>query len=882
DCPTPSGSAGRASAPLAHAVAYASPATSANLDAVTSLAPKDMALGQIVPFELVVDVSTTPSGPLTVEPYWLTKTTSGGDFGFDPAYGVACAFVDTADAGTTDPGADARVSGYSSSTGDVGTSNEEIRGAISVSGLQAGDRVVVELWVVLKSTIASGVTGNVQSGLTRAYEGPLANVVNTGNQTIPLLRPQEFSSASADVSVTKTDGPDPVQQGGALAYILQVKNTSADTIASGVVVTDTLAPGTTFVSATGAICSASAGTVTCAVGFVEPGATKTITLATTVAPTATTTSDPSTNPESGFAGTTCPTTGVDLCNRVSVAATTSDPVSANNAYVQPTNVIATVAPVPAINNRADLHLEKTASPARVQAGGTLTYALSVRNDGPDTADHVTIVDPLPHAVTFVSADPGCSFAAGAVTCDVGSLAPHVTVTRRLVVTVDAAYDPATPSSAHDLLIAKVEAGHSVPAGQTADLSLSCPGGAAMVDAMPTVDSVDQESGGIDLVRILESRSDPADRGRFVFRVLNGTTGQAQLHLFGVCVTTTTTTADGHAHTLSISDVESQSALEGAGRHDRTLTCPAGTSAVAPGYRSTPGAADLVRSEPSPDGRRWSFGYSLDAPATVQLSVRCLATRTASEAGHFEVLQLTHVNRTVTVAPSDLASSQPYARERVSCPDGTKGIVGSFDLPGGVRQIGSSPQPINRDFVLLNTTGAPVEVRLHLLCLGTRIGQFGHGGEIINRAWVYSDQSDPDDGDDIAEAKVSVDPAAPAPDPEEDAPAASRLATTTPAPAAAPGTPSGMATIATSTASVSATTAAIRIRCARGGPSCIGTLTVRSTAGRTLATVRYTVKAGTTATVRLKAKALKGAKRAVVTVVGRDGRKASRTLTLRRG
>src|SRR5512133_1065909 len=53
-CP---GTAGRYADPLKDAVTYASPMSSSNLDAVTSLAPKDMALGQVVPFEMEIMVS---------------------------------------------------------------------------------------------------------------------------------------------------------------------------------------------------------------------------------------------------------------------------------------------------------------------------------------------------------------------------------------------------------------------------------------------------------------------------------------------------------------------------------------------------------------------------------------------------------------------------------------------------------------------------------------------------------------------------------------------------------------------------------------------------------------------------------------------------------
>jgi hypothetical protein len=158
---------GRATNPLANSVAYASPATSSNLDAVASLAPKDMALGQIVPFqvEITVNGSTTPeNGVIQFTPYWLTKTTNGADFGFDPNYRVIAAFVDAADPGTTDPGNNATVTSFTSSIAFAGTSNEQIQSNIQLSGLNTGDKVIVEIWVVLKDTIPAGSQGNVQTG----------------------------------------------------------------------------------------------------------------------------------------------------------------------------------------------------------------------------------------------------------------------------------------------------------------------------------------------------------------------------------------------------------------------------------------------------------------------------------------------------------------------------------------------------------------------------------------------------------------------------------------------------------------------------------------------------------------------------------------------
>jgi hypothetical protein len=87
-CP---GNAGRYADPLPNA---------SSLNVVTSLAPSTMALGQIVPFELIIGVkgNTSPeNGVIQFTNKFATNTSSGDNFRYDPAYKVYCAFVDTAD-----------------------------------------------------------------------------------------------------------------------------------------------------------------------------------------------------------------------------------------------------------------------------------------------------------------------------------------------------------------------------------------------------------------------------------------------------------------------------------------------------------------------------------------------------------------------------------------------------------------------------------------------------------------------------------------------------------------------------------------------------------------------------------------------------------------
>ena len=227
------GTAGRYADPLSNAVAYGP--TGSTLDAVSSSAPKDMALGQIVPYEMVirVDGSTTPeNGRISFTTTFDANTTSGDNFGFDPAYMIYAAFVDTADAGTRDPGNNAKVDNYTSVRTGSGSS-QKIQGTFNISGLDNGDKVVVEIWVVLKPTIPANAGGNVQTGVSGART-VTGDTISSGSQTVPLLQVGKFITADADVSVTKTDVPDPVIQGQNLTYSLIVKNNSPDTVANGI------------------------------------------------------------------------------------------------------------------------------------------------------------------------------------------------------------------------------------------------------------------------------------------------------------------------------------------------------------------------------------------------------------------------------------------------------------------------------------------------------------------------------------------------------------------------------------------------------------------------------------------------------------------------
>ena len=146
-----------------------------------------MAFGQIVPFEMVIQVSGgrgPERGTIEFTAAWSTYTTSNNRFGYDTNYMVYCAFVDAADPGLIDPHFNARVESYSSEVINRGTIGERIQGTFRVSGLDAGDRVVVEIWVVLMPNMPEHSGGTVAADLVSAQKASVPPVpITVGTQT---------------------------------------------------------------------------------------------------------------------------------------------------------------------------------------------------------------------------------------------------------------------------------------------------------------------------------------------------------------------------------------------------------------------------------------------------------------------------------------------------------------------------------------------------------------------------------------------------------------------------------------------------------------------------------------------------------------------------
>lgn len=133
----------------------------------------------------------------------------------------------------------------------------------------------------------------------------LALTLSAGN------RPADAVAAPADpanLSIAKSDSPDPVATGALLTYSLRIHNAGPDD-ATNTVVTDNLPGGVTFSSATPSAgdCSRSGSKVVCELGTVTTTVDRTITIRVTV------------KKKSG-----------EITNSASVASDITDPTPANN------------------------------------------------------------------------------------------------------------------------------------------------------------------------------------------------------------------------------------------------------------------------------------------------------------------------------------------------------------------------------------------------------------------------------------------------------------------------------------------------------------------------------------------------------------------------
>ena len=247
-------------------------------------------------------------------------------------------------------------------------------------------------------TISAAASGSLTNTATVAPPAGVTDPTPGNNSATDV----DALGASADLSITKTDGVTTATAGGSVTYTITASNAGPSN-ATGATVADTFPASETCawtcVAAGGGTCTAAgSGNINDTVNL--PSGSSTIyTASCTIAVSAT-------GALSNTATVTAPA-GITDTNPANNAATDTDTLTGS----------------------ADLSVSITDAPDPVLAGANLTYTITLANAGPSSAATVTLADTLPAGTTFVSlSSPGgwtCTTpaigAAGTVNCSNASL-----------------------------------------------------------------------------------------------------------------------------------------------------------------------------------------------------------------------------------------------------------------------------------------------------------------------------------------------------------------------------------------------------------------------------------------------------------------------------
>jgi uncharacterized repeat protein (TIGR01451 family) len=331
--------------------------TSADLSASGSVAPVDVAGGGTVTYTLAAHNAgpdpATDARLVSELPPGLNLSSATSSAGSCPASG----FTITCDLGTVDPGTDAPVT------------------IVAVAQDVAG---VVDL-------------DNQVSVSTSTIDPDMSNNAVTVTSSLHARRP--------NLSIRK-DGPAQVAPGDTFSYTIHVANAGPDK-AQGVMVTDPLPTGVSFVDATPSVgsCREASGTVSCALGTLATLASASVVVKVKADAL------PDTDP-------------MVVSNTASVSSDRPDQ-NPNDDVSAP--VLTKVVPV----GGTDLALSSVVNvPNPVTGGYDLGSTATVTNLGPGDATHVSLTDTLADGESFVAtgSDPSCTAVANVVTCALGALA----------------------------------------------------------------------------------------------------------------------------------------------------------------------------------------------------------------------------------------------------------------------------------------------------------------------------------------------------------------------------------------------------------------------------------------------------------------------------
>lgn len=261
----------------------------------------------------------------------------------------------------------------------------------NLGALDVGQVVAIDITVRAGESALGERTNTATVTADNDPESPRAN-----SATITIVE----QPPPPEITISKTDSPDPVVVGEELTYQIIVTNNGPGD-ANDLFLSDPL-PGTVnivnYTSSAGFSCSLSGNLITCSRAVLPEGSSATLTVI--VEPL-----------------------------QVGTLSNTAEATSERTDWVSATAVTDVVEP------STNLAISKNTEPPNITSvvqGTALTFRLVATNQGPGSASGVVVTDTLPLGFNFASAPSGCTHsgesAGGEVVCNIGGMANQASVT----------------------------------------------------------------------------------------------------------------------------------------------------------------------------------------------------------------------------------------------------------------------------------------------------------------------------------------------------------------------------------------------------------------------------------------------------------------------
>lgn len=578
--------------------------------------------------------------------------------------------------------------GYTGGGGGASTVGDTVTGAGGGGGSS---------WVAATSPVAAA---NVPSGITGVNTAQTAQNANGANGAVTI----DWLPCQYDLAMTKTVSPTTINAGDRATWTVSITNNGPDPMTRGdtISLADTLPTGpnaatpgpsfniTSITTSGGSNANMLSGAVTCT--GVTVGSTM---------PASTVCSRPYA-PAAGTPGTAPASTGTRGLNVGETLTIVYQQVISNTAPCATITNTATVTDrptvtgttdvvgVPTVNNVStplvincyDLAVNKAASPQPfVQLGGTITWTITVTNNGPGSMNGpiATVANPL--VVTDVF--PSTNLSSATLT---GSTGPAGACT---LVTSTVTCATGLPASGQQVLTFT-----QVVSGSAADSAVVS--NTATVSDPRTGDSNDSSTASttvrhprITLNKTIASRVDAADQ--FTIRVVNGVTtvGTATTVGAGLSATTGVVLAAGGTYTLS--EVMAPGSASTIGQYTNFISCsnsnatsttvlpsgagtsftvsPTGLDNITCTFTNTPRPAQITVSNTTIGGVG-PFNYGLTNLSSPSTTITTTVAGTPANSPQFTA---TAVNSAVSIAETVPSG---WAFTSVSCTDANSAVTGN--------------------------------------------------------------------------------------------------------------------------------------------------------------------------------------------------------------